>query len=71
MPCEIKELVINTTINQTDSSHSVGNDSSENNSFDESYLRKLVADEINKARGKIIQDTVEVFNENNRLNGQR
>ena len=71
MPCEIKELVINTTINQTDSSHSVGNDSSENNFSDESYLRKLVADEINKARGKIIQDTVEVFNENNRLNGQR
>ncbi len=66
MPCEIKELVINTTVNQTDSSYSFGD-----NSSDESYLRKLIAEEINKAKGKIIQDTIEVFYENNRLTGQR
>ena len=71
MPCEIKELVINTTINQDSSPSRSINEELSGEKLKESYLLSLIHKEINKAKVKIISDCIDQFNENNRLINQR
>jgi hypothetical protein len=71
MPCEIKELVINTTINQDSSPSRSSNEELSGEKLKESYLLSLIHKEINKAKVKIISDCIDQFNENNRLINQR
>lgn len=71
MPCEIKELVINTTINQDSSPSRSTNEELSGEKLKESYLLSLIHKEINKAKVKIISDCIDQFNENNRLINQR
>jgi hypothetical protein len=71
MPCEIKELVINTTINQDSSPSRSSNEELSGQKLKESYLLSLIHKEINKAKVKIISDCIDQFNENNRLINQR
>jgi hypothetical protein len=70
MPCEIKELVINTTINQ-DLSTNENDKTDQDSTVNESYLLHLINAEINKAKPKIINDCIDHFNENNRIHNQR
>jgi hypothetical protein len=71
MPCEIKELVINTTINQDSLPSRSSNEELSGEKLKESYLLSLIHKEINKAKVKIISDCIDQFNENNRLINQR
>ena len=71
MPCEIKELVINTTINQDSSPSRSSNEELSGEKLKESYLLSLIHKEVNKAKVKIISDCIDQFNENNRLINQR
>ena len=71
MPCEIKELVINTSINQDSSPSRSSNEELSGEKLKESYLLSLIHKEINKAKVKIISDCIDQFNENNRLINQR
>ena len=69
MPCEIKELVINTSISESTST--IINKDSVFNSKSESYFRMLIKEEININRDKIINDCIDILNENKRLINQR
>jgi hypothetical protein len=69
MPCEIKELVINTSISESTST--IINKDSGFNSKSESYFRMLIKEEININRDKIINDCIDILNENKRLINQR
>ena len=69
MPCEIKELVINTSISESTST--ITNKDSVFNSKSESYFRMLIKEEININREKIINDCIDILNENKRLINQR
>lgn len=69
MPCEIKELVINTSISESTST--IINKDSVFNSKSESYFRMLIKEEININREKIINDCIDILNENKRLINQR
>ena len=66
MPCEIKELVVNTTINENNSS-----DTSISSEIKESDIIRLINAEINKAKFKIISDCIDHLNENKRIYQQR
>ena len=66
MPCEIKELVVNTTINENKSSENIIN-----SDIKESDIVRLINAEINKAKPKIISDCIDHLNENNRIYQQR
>tara|TARA_Y100000766_G_scaffold242670_1_gene221089 strand:- start:204 stop:404 length:201 start_codon:yes stop_codon:yes gene_type:complete len=66
MPCEIKELVVNTTINENNSSENIIN-----SEVNESDIIRLINAEINKAKPKIISDCIDHLNENNRIYQQR
>ena len=66
MPCEIKELVVNTTINENNSSKNIIN-----SEIKESDIVQLINVEINKAKPKIISDCIDHLNENNRIYQQR
>ena len=59
MPCEIKELVINTTINQDSSPSRSINEELSGEKLKESYLLSLIHKEINKAKVKIISDCID------------
>ena len=67
MPLEIKELVVNTSINQK--KHSDSNNVP--STFSESYLRELIKDELAQHKNKIIIDCIDKLNEHNRLVNQR
>jgi|TARA_B110000967_G_C18525333_1_gene383092 hypothetical protein len=69
MPCEIKELVINTSISE--SSSSAINSDLGFNSETETYFRMLIKEEISMNRDKIINDCIDILNENKRLINQR
>ena len=62
MPCEIKELVVNTTINENKSSENIIN-----SDIKESDIVRLINAEINKAKPKIISNCIDHLNENNRI----
>tara|TARA_Y100000589_G_C27195977_1_gene646823 strand:- start:1615 stop:1815 length:201 start_codon:yes stop_codon:yes gene_type:complete len=66
MPCEIKELVVNTTINEDNTSNAISN-----NELKESDIVRLINAEIVKAKPKIINDCIDHFNENTRIYKQR
>ena len=69
MHCEIKELVINTSISE--SSSSAINSDLGFNSETETYFRMLIKEEISMNRDKIINDCIDILNENKRLINQR
>jgi hypothetical protein len=69
MPCEIKELVINTSISESTST--IINKDSGFNRKSESYFRMLIKEEININRDQIINDCIDILNENKRLINQR
>ena len=69
MPCEIKELVINTSISE--SSSSAINSDLGFSSETETYFRMLIKEEISMNRDKIINDCIDILNENKRLINQR
>jgi hypothetical protein len=67
MPLEIKELIVNTSISQS-------NNSSKNDDrqiSDESYIRKLIKEEIFLHKNKIISDCIDKLSESNKLMNQR
>ena len=66
MPLEIKELIVNTSISQS-------NNSSKNDDrqiSDESYIRKLIKEEIFLHKNKIISDCIDKLSESNKLMNQ-
>ena len=67
MPLEIKELVVNTSISQTNNS----SDNDVRNISNESYLRKLIKEEIFLHKNKIISDCIDKLSERNKLMNQR
>jgi len=69
MPCEIKELVINTSISESSSSK-ISSDLGFS-SDTETYFRMLIKEEISMNRDKIINDCIDILNENKRLINQR
>lgn len=69
MPCEIKELVINTSISE--SSSSLTKTDLEFSSDTETYFRMIIKEEISMNRDKIINDCIDILNENKRLINQR
>ena len=69
MPCEIKELVINTSISESSSSK-ISSDLGFS-SYTETYFRMLIKEEISMNRDKIINDCIDILNENKRLINQR
>jgi|TARA_B100000768_G_C11284567_1_gene381345 hypothetical protein len=69
MPCEIKELVINTSISESSSSEI--NSDLGFSSDTETYFRMLIKEEISMNRDKIINDCIDILNENKRLINQR
>ena len=71
MPCEIKELVINTTINEESNLDSGSGNEISGDQLNENYLIELINREISRAKPKIINDCIDHFNENNRLISQR
>jgi hypothetical protein len=71
MPCEIKELVVNTTINEESNSNSISGSPGNGEQLNEAYLIDLINREISRAKSKIINDCIDHFNENNRLISQR
>ena len=67
MPLEIKELIVNASISQN-------NNSSKNDDrqiSDESYIRKLIKEEIFLHKNKIISDCIDKLSESNKLMNQR
>ncbi len=67
MPLEIKELIVNTSISQS-------NNASKNDDrqiSDESYIRKLIKEEIFLHKNKIISDCIDKLSESNKLMNQR
>lgn len=69
MPCEIKELVINTSISE--SSSSLTKTDLGFSSDTETYFRMIIKEEISMNRDKIINDCIDILNENKRLINQR
>ena len=69
MPCEIKELVIKTSISESSSSE-ISSDLGFS-SDTETYFRMLIKEEISMNRDKIINDCIDILNENKRLINQR
>ena len=69
IPCEIKELVINTSISESSSSK-ISSDLGFS-SDTETYFRMLIKEEISMNRDKIINDCIDILNENKRLINQR
>ena len=67
MPLEIKELVVNTSISQSNNL----SDNHDRKISNESYLRKLIKEEIFLYKNKIISDCIDKLSERNKLMNQR